>query len=87
MSDFADEWKKARDEGRRQAEESMRITHRDGVPWHKAPIPRRWHRCWVQTSGYPNGNRVERCACGAIRGERYRSWMERNSRKPEHDVV
>jgi hypothetical protein len=54
----------------------------DGVPHHKAPIPRRWHRCWVQTYGYLGGfDVVERCACGAIRRGGTRRWSERNSRR------
>ena len=27
------------------------IEHRGGVPWWKAPLPRRLHRCRAQTSG------------------------------------
>lgn len=57
--------------------------HRDGIPWHNAPIPHRWHRCKTWTTGSTrNLALVERCACGAIRldGEGH-PWMDRNSRR------
>ena len=42
------------------------VEHRGGVPWHKAPVPRRlFHRHSAQTRGFINGHYVERCACGA----------------------
>lgn len=68
-------------EARERAERKMGMEHIDGVPWYDAPKPRRWHRCWVQTSAYVQFDRVERCACGAIRNPRFGSrWAERNSR-------
>ena len=58
--------------------------HRDGIPWHDAPIPRRWHRCQVQTYAFVNYfTFIERCACGAIRMENRSPWMDRNSRRKE----
>jgi len=60
---------------------STEIWDRGGVSWHKAPRPRRWHRCRVQTRGWFNDfDLVERCACGAIRLNG-RSWLERNQRR------
>lgn len=58
----------------------------DGVSWHDAPIPPRWHRCWPQTSGVVNYfTTVERCACGAINFDAARQgsdyWMRRNDRR------
>jgi hypothetical protein len=41
----------------------LRIEHLDGVPWHDAPAPPRWHRHWPQS----RSRQAERCACGAIR--------------------
>lgn len=63
------------------------ITHKGGIPWHEAPMPRRWHRCWAQTEGSVDGAVwTARCACGATR--RFPSlltssgpWIERNSRR------
>lgn len=61
--------------------------HRDGVPWYKAPLPRRWHRCSAWTEGSTDGGAtwVERCTCGALRYRlgpfgSARPWIERNSR-------
>lgn len=45
------------------------VKHKDGVPWHKAPVPPGDHHCWVQTSGWTGEEgltQVLRCACGAI---------------------
>jgi hypothetical protein len=53
--------------------------HVEGVGWHEAPIPRRWHRCRAQTRGWYGFDQIERCACGAIRYNR-RRWMDRNAR-------
>lgn len=70
---------------RRQHEREMGITHRDGVPWHDAPIPRRLHRCTPQTTALNlrGGERIYRCACGAIALDEPRYWMERNSSRKE----
>lgn len=72
--------------GYHSPDRSVELHHLDGVKWHDAPIPRRWHRCWVQTYGYTGWfNLVERCACGAIRvaapvlGQS--RWRDKNSRK------
>lgn len=57
------------------------VWDRGGVSWHKAPLPRRWHRCQVQTRGWLNYvELVERCACGAIRLNG-RGWLDRNQRR------
>ena len=59
----------------------VEIEHLDGVPWHEAPQPRRFHRCWPQTQGWVNYfDRVRRCPCGAIKGDGTH-WMEKNSRR------
>lgn len=50
----------------------------DGVTWHKAPLPRRWHRCSTWTRGYLMGQ-IDRCACGAVRYGGSGSWFDRNS--------
>lgn len=56
----------------------LRIENLNGVPWHKAPLPRRWHRCQAQTRGWDMLTYIERCACGAIRLNG-RGWLDRNS--------
>jgi hypothetical protein len=57
------------------------LLHADGVPWWDAPLPRRWHRCRVQTQGWHDYiHLAERCACGAIRLERG-EWQQRNERR------
>jgi hypothetical protein len=66
----------------RKAERDLGIAHRHGIPWFRAPIPRRWHRCTVWTSGRTGAFcLVERCACGAIRLDGEDSWIQRNSRR------
>jgi hypothetical protein len=56
------------------------LVHLRGVPWHDAPKPHRWHRCWAHTTVVIDGRRVERCPCGAIRSGGSRIWDERNTR-------
>lgn len=58
------------------------IQHLDGIPWHDAPVPSRWHRCQPQTMGYLNYfTLIERCACGALRRDRdHLGWTDKNSR-------
>lgn len=58
------------------------IDHRDGVAWYDAPIPRRWHRCFVQTDGWLGLTRVWRCPCGAV-ALNGGPWDERNSRRKD----
>ncbi|MCW2300614.1 hypothetical protein [Rhodococcus erythropolis] len=54
------------------------IEHRDGIEWHQAPVPPRWHRCKAQTRGWMNlFTYIERCACGAIRRD-LGTWHDRN---------
>jgi hypothetical protein len=50
----------------------------DGVSWHDAPLPSRWHHCKPQTRGWIGLNYTERCACGAIRLSARDPWMEKN---------
>jgi hypothetical protein len=67
-----------------ETEKQLGIKHRDGVPWHAAPRPSRWHWCSARTwqVGVFGELKVERCPCGAIRlGGR--GWMKRNSRRKD----
>ena len=61
------------------------IVSKDNIWWYEAPLPRRWHRCFVQTEGkYDDGVVVQRCACGAIRssdGLFTTRWENRNDRR------
>lgn len=61
------------------------IEHKDGIPWHEAPIPRRLHRCAVQTQGWIGFTMVQRCACGATMMRRFEGdharWIDRNQRR------
>jgi hypothetical protein len=57
--------------------------HRD-VPWDKARIPRRRHKCRWQSYRATGDELVEFCACGALRrnyGDGKGTWMFRNSRR------
>lgn len=57
------------------------LEHRNGLWWHDAPIPSRWHRCRAWTAGWFAGHHhVERCACGATRLD-WMTWTGRNSRR------
>lgn len=53
----------------------------DGVAWHEAPKPWRWHRCKPQTRGRFSDLAVDRCACGGMRYMGDDFWIERNSRR------
>lgn len=58
------------------------ILHLNGVPWYDAPIPRRFHRCFVQTDSRNFlTNSVQRCACGGVRFGFHYLWMDKNSRR------
>lgn len=58
------------------------IAHLDGIPWFKAPLPRRWHRCRPQTGGwFDELTFIERCACGAARLDATGEWSRRNERR------
>lgn len=58
------------------------ISHVDGVPWDRAPLPRRFHRCRAQSSGpVERVGFVEQCACGGVRIDRTGEWMDRNARR------
>ena len=58
------------------------IKHLDGIPWHEAPLPPRFHRCKPQTKGWVGFSQVNRCACGAIKDVgTQRGWCEKNSRR------
>lgn len=67
----AEVWRKGRElDARLRA--SM---HRDGVAWYDAPLPRRWHHCFAQSSL----NGVQRCPCGAM--NRGAGWAFKNERR------
>jgi hypothetical protein len=57
------------------------IYHRDGVDWIDAPLPRRFHRCVAQTVGWDFFEKVERCACGAMRVNGRGGWGFKNERR------
>jgi hypothetical protein len=65
------------DEPQSIVERSMQLHHVRGVPWHEAPLPRRWHHCRAQTTGFLDGVYVSRCACGAMSLDGG-PWMEKN---------
>lgn len=70
------------DENQREAEHQLGIVHKVGVPWHTAPMPRRWHRCRAWSTGLG----WKFCACGGktLEGHEVRGrdvWIERNSRR------
>jgi hypothetical protein len=50
----------------------------NGVVWHEAGLPSRWHSCRAQTRAWLGGDYAERCACGAIRLHAGDPWMRRN---------
>lgn len=80
MSEQLEEWE---EDLIARAERDAGIEHANGVRWYEAPVPRRWHRCWTQTSGWHGLTLVKRCPCGAIRVAGQRRWSERNSRRKE----
>lgn len=56
------------------------IFHVNDIPWYKAPLPRRFHRCKAQSWGMLNWEHWDRCACGAFR-RNYRRWVNKNERR------
>lgn len=67
--------------GYRSDDGTVELEHLDGVPWWEASVPRRWHRCRVQSRGHISlSDYVERCACGAIRRGGDRPWLNKNER-------
>jgi hypothetical protein len=61
------------------------IEHLGGVPWDEAPIPGLLHRCTPQSRwrDHVRGQVEERCACGGVRLDQARPWIERNTRTPD----
>ena len=53
-----------------------------GVPWDRAPLPRRGHTCWVQTKYVGKNVYAGRCPCGAWTRDSGKTWSNRNSRRP-----
>lgn len=60
--------------------DDTQIAHRDGIAWHEAKRPFPLHKCRAQTTGFIGLQAVERCACGAIRGNNYSGWLRKNER-------
>ena len=58
------------------------MKHKDGIPYWKAPIPRRFHFCRAQTVGKLGDQWIWRCACGALRSpKRFKFWINKNDRR------
>lgn len=55
------------------------ISNRNGVFFLEAPMPRKWHRCKVQTSARTIYGTIHKCACGASRVGRV-GWSGKNTR-------
>ena len=56
------------------------ISNLDGVSFLDAPIPRKWHRCKIQTTARLSTCTIHRCACGALRVGVIGFWNHKNSR-------
>lgn len=54
-------------------------SHKDGIPWDEAPIPRRWHRCKVQTEEWFGLRQYPLCSCGGLKTPY--GWTMKNSRR------
>jgi hypothetical protein len=52
---------------------------KDDTPWYDAPLPSRFHRCTVWSSGIAGGDLIGRCACGAVRI--MGGWINKNERR------
>ncbi len=59
----------------------LQVWHLDGIVWHEAAVPPRWHRCAAQTIVQPvsDPDPLVVCACGAERAEGI--WIFRNARR------
>lgn len=57
--------------------ELPQMTHQDGIPWHDAKVPFRFHRCKPQTTARFRFETVDRCACGATRFDGG-PWINKN---------
>lgn len=57
------------------------IGHSGNVRWDEAPIPKRWHKCFPQTTSGEYGMGAARCACGAVKFSIFGRWSEKNSRR------
>lgn len=62
------------DTGAYREPEWLPVWHVDGVPWHQAPKPWRWHLHRAHTVGVHQREEVWRCRCGAYGapGKRWR---------------
>ena len=56
------------------------VGHLDGIAWHEAVLPFRFHKCKVQTSGWLDSHLVDRCACGSLRVDQGH-WNFKNERR------
>jgi hypothetical protein len=57
------------------------IEHKDGIWWYEAPLPPKKHECEPWTSAWEGFTQVQRCACGSIRMNPDRVWIEVNARR------
>lgn len=61
---------------------TLGVENKDGIWWHQAPLPRRWHRCKPWTSGEMFFEHFDRCACGSLRkGGPGNPWSRKNTRR------
>lgn len=69
-----------RDPGMSTDDRRTEVFHHQGVAWHQAHPPPRWHRCVPQTIGYMDWfSTTMRCACGAVSKDG-KAWVFRNQR-------
>lgn len=80
MRERADAWLSQVRRDREAPLVGVEIQDKNGISWHEAPRPSRFHRCKAQTRGWIGFDLVERCRCGAIRRGRDRFWIHKNSR-------
>ena len=65
----------------RNSETGEWVGDKDGIGWHEAPLPRRWHLCRPQTFGFVSKSYIERCACGGMWTLDGGGWTHKNSRR------
>lgn len=58
------------------------MSNRDGVFFLDAPMPRKWHRCKIQTTARTRNGTIHRCACGGMRVGVLGFWNYKNTRIP-----
>lgn len=57
------------------------VEHLDGVEWFMCDAPPFFHRCWAQSRWHDTcrSEVEERCACGGVRLDGRRPWIQRNT--------